>query len=157
MGLLVEEVEEVRFGAEFLFENEYTFVSQHGADLRSWIEQVAKDAGSGRAGFKAGRQLTLACAVQTEGAFFHHTLRADTVTEVTLLRVDFFFGDFRFGPIETTSVVWTGGFAVTAANAPVVVDNDDAVGLFPSSLDRTNVDARWILALLALDRHVKFI
>lgn len=71
--------------------------------------------------------------------------------------VDFFLGNFGFGPVEAAGVVGAGGLAVAAPDAPVVVDDDDAVFLFPGGFDRTDVDAGWIFALLALDGHVEFV
>ena len=95
--------------------------------------------------------------MQAEGAFFHHALWAHPVAEVALLWIDFLFRNLRFGPVESAGVVGAGGFAVSAADTPVVIDHYDAVFFFPRGFNGTNVHARWVVALLALNRHVKFV
>lgn len=62
-GLFVEEVEKVRFGAEFFFEYEDAFVGEHGTDLGGGVEQVAEDACPGGARFEAGGELAFAGAM----------------------------------------------------------------------------------------------
>ena len=62
--LFIEEVEEIRFGADVFLEDEDAFVFEHPADLGIRVEQVAEDAGAGRAGFEAQR----ACGLRGCGA-----------------------------------------------------------------------------------------
>lgn len=157
MVLFVEEVEKVRFGSEFFLEDKDAFGGEDGSDFGFRVEQIAENAGTGRANFEACGECSLAGAVQAEGAFFHHPLRADPVAEIALFRIDLFFGDLGFGPIEAPGVVGAGGFTIAAANAPVVVDYHDAVLFLPGGFDRADVDTGWVVALLALDRHVEFV
>ena len=74
-----------------------------------------------------------------------------------MIRVDFLLGNFRFGPVETAGVIRASGLTVSATDAPVVIDDYNAIIFFPGGLDRTNVHTRWVFALLALHRHVKLV
>ena len=69
--------------------------------------------------------------------------------------VDFVFWDFGFVPVESACPVRTGGFAITATDAPIVIDNGDAIGFFPGGTYGAYVDARWVFALEALGAHVE--
>src|SRR5574337_1899357 len=53
--------------------------------------------------------------------------------------------------------IGAGCHAVPAADAPIIVDDDDAVRLFPGGLGGTSPDTGGVLALLALDGHVEII
>lgn len=155
MGLLIEEIVEAWFGAEFFLQHEYAFVFQDPADLGFGVENVAKYASAGRAGLEARGELAIAGLVHAVGALLHDALGTDAVGKVALNGSDFLLGDFWLGPIEATSVVGAGGFAVAAADAPIIIYGDDAVLFFPSGFYRTDVYARWVVALLALHRHVE--
>src|SRR5262249_2530641 len=62
----------------------------------------------------------------------------------------------RLGPVESPRVIRAGGLAISATDAPRVVDDDDPVALFPRRLDGADLDARCVVALLALHRQVVF-
>lgn len=57
----------------------------------------------------------------------------------------------------TTRVVRTRGLTVAAADAPVIIDHDDAVLLLPRRLDRADVHARRVVAVLALHGHIELV
>src|SRR6185436_5485416 len=106
------------------------------------------------AGLEARRQPPLARAVEAERALLDDALRTDPVRQVRLIGVDLLAGDLGRLPVEAPRVVRARGLAVAAADAPVVVDDHDAVGLLPRRLDRANLHARRVVALVALHRHV---
>ena len=66
-------------------------------------------------------------ALNTKCAFFHHAFRPRPVRQITQIRIEFRFVDLRLGEIESPRPVRTRGLAVPTANAPIVVDHDDAV------------------------------
>ena len=70
----------------------------------------------------------------------------DTVGPFGELFIRPFFG---FLHIEITRIVWAGDHAVPAADASVVIHNYDAVVAFIGSLDRADLRARGIVAVIA--------
>ena len=75
--------------------------------------------------------------------------------EVVRLRVELVRRDRRLAPVEVARAVRAGRHAVAAADAPVVVDHDDAVRLRPGGAGRADLRARRVAALLARHRHVE--
>ena len=65
------------------------------------------------------------------------------------------FGIDGSRPVEVAGAVGARGHAVPAADAPVVVDDHDAVRLLPGGPDRADLRAGRVRALLARDRHVE--
>jgi hypothetical protein len=97
------------------------------ADFFFRIVQVAKDPGSGRADL--------------------HTSRIEAgldpvMTEIALL-------DDRNQGVNIPCIVRTGGKTVFAADASVLVDNNDPIFPLPSRLDRTVDDTRGVFTLIA--------
>ena len=92
--------------------------------------------------------------METEGAFLHHAFGAWTVGEVAHVGVQFVLGDRWLGEVEPSRPVWARRFAVAATDAPVVVDNGDAVGFGPGCFNWADLDAWRVCALVALDGHV---
>ena len=156
-GSLIEEVEELRFEAEFLLEDKDALVFEHVADLGGGIIEIPKDARAGGTCLQTGWQAAIPRAVQAEGAFLHHALRTDAVAEVALVWINLCGGDLRLLPVEAAGVIRTRGLAVAAADAPVVIHDDDSVFFLPGGLDRADIDAGRMLALLALHGHVVFV
>ncbi len=130
---------------------------EHLPDFGIRIEQIPEDPRAGRTRFETRRQPAIARAVQTEMAFLHHALRPDAIAQVGLVRIDLIRRDDGLGPVEAPRMIRTRGFAVAAADAPVVIHHHNAVCFLPRRLDRANVHARRMLALLALHRHVKLV
>ena len=94
-------------------------------------------------------------ALDAPMAFFHHALPARPVAQIRHVRIQPLFGNFRLRPIETAGEIRTGRFAVTATDAPIVIDHRDAIRFLPGGFDRANFDAGGVPALLARNRHVK--
>src|SRR5690349_1831637 len=138
----VEEVEEARARPELLFQDEHALVLEHPSDLAVGIEEVPEDAGSRGTRLETRGEQAFARAMQTERALLDDALRANAVREVALRRVDVLRGDLGLLPIEATRVIRTRGLAVAAADAPVVVDDDDPVLLLPRRLHRADLHAR---------------
>ena len=65
------------------------------------------------------------------------------------------FGMRRLGEVKSPRPIRAGRFAIAAANAPIVIHHGDPVGFLPRRMNRANFDARRVLALLALHRHVE--
>ena len=67
------------------------------------------------------------------------------------------FSDLTVGIFEIAEFPGAGRTdfrTVAAADAPVVINNHNAVFFLPGGLDRANFDAGWVFALLTLHRHV---
>jgi hypothetical protein len=60
-----------------------------------------------------------------------------------------------FSPVEMSGSVGTGGHTAAAADAPVVVDNDNSVRIGECGANRTAFNTRRIFALLAGHGEVK--
>jgi hypothetical protein len=93
--------------------------------------------------------------VDAEGALLHDSLGSRSVAEVVGVGLDLLGRDSRVRPVEVARPVGAGGHAAAAADAPVVVDDRDAVRLLPGRLHRTDLDAGWVAALLAGHGHVE--
>ena len=119
------------------------------------IENVAEFPRAGGADLDAGGIPAGAGALDAEMAFFHHALAPRPVAKVGHVGVQPLLGNRGLGEVEAPRPVGTGCLAVAAADAPVVVDHRDAVGLLPGGMHRADLDAGRILALLALHRHVE--
>mgnify|MGYP006207696207 CR=1 FL=1 len=145
----IEKVKEARARTQLFLENEDPLVLEYPANLRLGIEQVAKDPSTGRARLQAGGQLADPGTVQAEGALLHYPLRADAIGEIALVGVDLLGGNLGGLPVEAARVIGTGRLAVAAANAPVVVDDDDPILLTPRRFDGTCFDARRVVAPVA--------
>jgi len=121
-------------------------VLRDGAAL---LVEVAEDAGVGRTVHDTRRVETLLDAVAAERALLDDALRS---------RLDVagpFFGHvFGFVPVEHPRVVRTGCHAVATADTLVIVDLDDAVVAGVRRVDRTDLDAGRILAVLTRRRLV---
>jgi hypothetical protein len=90
-------------------------------------------------------------------ALLDDPVRARPVAEYVRVRIDLVFGNLRLAPVEVARPVGTRGDAVPATDAPVVVDDDDPVGLLPGRLRRAGRDAGRILALLAGDGQIELV
>src|SRR6266545_1139524 len=64
-------------------------------------------------------------------------------------------GEGGLGPVEVAGAVGAGGHAVAAADAPVVVDDHDAVLLGPGGAGGADLGAGRVLALLAAHGDVE--
>ena len=126
-------------------------------DLTVRIKEVAENAGSCRADFQTGRVLSFTSSMQTKSAFLYHTLRPDSIAQVTLVGIDLIWLQFGFLEIEPSCIVGTGGHAVTTANAPVVIDHDNTVGFLPGGFDWAGLGAGGFTTLMTLDRHVELV
>src|ERR1039458_4054132 len=149
------EVKEPRDGVQLLFQNQHAFVLDDVADLAMGIEDVAELTRAHRADFDAGGVAALARALDTEGALLDHALGPRAVAEVVGVGIDFVFGNGRGFPVEVPRAVGAGRHAVAAADAPVVIDDHDAVLLSPGGACRADLGAGRILALLAADGDVE--
>src|SRR5437764_734110 len=89
------EVEELRHGVQFLFEQHHALVFEDVADLAVGIEQVAEFPRAGRARFDTRRIPARARALDAPRALLHHPSRPRPVPEVVHLRVDACRGHLR--------------------------------------------------------------
>ncbi len=55
--------------------------------------------------------------------------------------------------VEKACIVWTRLDAVPAANAEIIVDHDNSVSSLERSFHRTNLYARWVITVIADERH----
>ena len=58
-----------------------------------------------------------------------------------------------FFEVEIPRIVGTGNHAVPASDAPVVIDDDDAVFTLVRGLYRTNLRAWWVFTVIAQQEH----
>jgi hypothetical protein len=69
--------------------------------------------------------------------------------------IDLFLWNIGLCPVEHPSLIRTGGNAVPAADAPVVIDHHKPVRFLPGCMDRANLHAGRVLAVLALNGQIK--
>src|SRR5512142_1872980 len=125
------EVVELRVRGELLLEDEDALPLHHLPDLALRIEEVAELARADRADLDARRVAPAARPLDAEGALLDDALRARAVAEVVLVRVQLGRGQLRLRPVEVARAVGAARHAAAAADAPVVVDDHDAVRLLP--------------------------
>jgi hypothetical protein len=69
-------------------------------------------------------------------------------------RVDLLSWNVWLRPVENPPFIRTGCDAVSAADAPVVINHDDTVRFLPSGVDRTHLHTRRVLTLLTLNGKI---
>src|SRR5512139_2126135 len=149
------EVVELRVGGELLLEDEDALRLHHLADLALGVEEVAELARADGADLHARGVAAVARALDAERALLHDALRPRPVPQVVLHRVQLLGRELRLRPVHVARAVRARRHAAAAADAPIVVDDDDAVRLLPRRLRRADLHARWVAALLALHREVE--
>jgi hypothetical protein len=92
--------------------------------------------------------------LDTKSAFFHGAFHSGSVSEIVDRGIDLFFWNVWLRPVEDPPLVGTGGNAVPATDAPVVVDHDDAIRFLPGGMDRTYFHTGRLLTLLTLDGKI---
>src|SRR3974390_1860961 len=148
-------VEEPRNGIQFLFQDQHSLVFDDVADFTIGVEDIAELARPHRADFDAGRVAPGARSLNAEGALLHYALRAWAVAQVMGIRVELARWQAWFGPIEMARAIRARGHAVAAADAPVVIDDNDSVFLRPRRTGRAHLGARGVLTLLTAHRDVE--
>src|SRR6266508_4280431 len=151
----VGEVPEAWLRLQIFLQPEDALVREHPPDLRIGVQQVAEDPRSGGACLGAGRQPTLPGTLDAEGALLHHARLASAVAQIVLVRVHLFGRNLRRAPVEAARPVGAGGHTVAAPDAPVVVDDRDAVRFLPGGADGADLHTRRISALEALGAQVE--
>jgi hypothetical protein len=127
------------------------------ADLALGIQEITELSCTYRADLNAGRISSgvAADSLDTEGAFLNNTLIAGPVAEIMGFGVNLLLCNLGISPVKAPGTIGAGRHAVTAADTPVVIYHNYAIGLFPGSLGGTDLDAGRIFTLLALYRHIK--
>src|ERR1017187_8246854 len=148
------EVEEPRYRVQFLFQNQHTLVLDDVADLTVFVEEIIELLRARRAHFDTRRIAPGTAALDAEGALFDDALGPRAVAQVVRVGVEFLVGNFRLLPVEMPRAIGASRHAVTAADAPVVIDHHDAVAFGPGGAGGAYLGARRVLAMLAPDGHV---
>src|SRR5665647_1092742 len=152
----VKIVEEPRRRSHFLLQlDEHPLGAEDVGDFAVRVKDVAKFSRSGGADFEARRVSAHARALDAEMTFLHHALAPRAIAEIGHVGIEPLLRNLGLGEVETPRPIRAGGFAVAAADAPVVIDHGDAVFLLPRGVDGANLHAGRVLALLALHRHVE--
>src|ERR1017187_241514 len=149
------EVEEPRYRVQFLFQNQHTLVLDDVADLTVFVEEIIELLRARRAHFDTRRIAPGTAALDAEGALFDDALGPRAVAQVVRVGVEFLVGNFRLLPVEMPRAIGASRHAVTAADAPVVIDHHDAVAFGPGGAGGAYLGARRVLAMLAPDGHVE--
>src|SRR5512143_537170 len=152
-----KEIIELGIGIQVLFQPEHSLVLYCIANLAVRVEQITELPRTNRTGFHASRVSAVSRPLDAEGALLHDSLITRPVAQVVRLRIDLLRLSVRLRPVKMASTVGTGGHAVPAADAPVIIDDDDAVRLLPGGLRRAGANAGRIFALLTLNGHIKVI
>src|SRR5664280_1966869 len=71
------------------------------------------------------------------------------------LGIYFICRDMRFSPVKVSGSVRTGCHTISAAYAPVIINNYNSIRLLPGGFYRTNLSTLGIPALLTLYRNIK--
>src|ERR1035441_3040931 len=110
------EVEEPRYGVQFLFQNQHAFVLDDVADLTVFVEEVTELARAHRANFDARRIAAGTGALDAEGAFFDDALGARPVAQIVSVGIEFLVGNGWLLPIEMPRSIGASRHAVTAGD-----------------------------------------
>src|ERR1035438_4643213 len=149
------EVEEPRYGVQFLFQNQHALVLDDVADLTVFVEEITELSRAHRANLDARRIAPGTGALDAEGTLFDDALGARAVAQVVSIGIEFLVGNGWLGPVEMPRSIGASRHAVTAADAPVVIDHHDAVALDPGGAGGAYLGAGRVLAMLAPDGHVE--
>ncbi len=155
MREFIEVIEETGVGPDLFLENKDPLVPKDLGYLAVRIEDIAELAAAGRARLEARGHPPFSRPLQAERALLHDAAAAGPVGEIRHVRVDFARRDPGIGPIEPPRPVGTCRLTVPASDAPVIVDDGDAIGFLPSRFDGTHFRAGRIRALVTLNGHVE--
>ena len=140
-------IKDGRMGAERRIPLDGVILSQEFPDLGVRIVQVAKNHGLAvTAGFNAGWQFADPDSLGAKVTFFD-----DTAGAPWKIGIQHFDKLFRIAPIEAPAAVRTGGHTETAANAAVIIHDDDAVLVPEGRLGRTGAHTGRVVAVVAED------
>ena len=142
------------FRVQVFLQSEHPFVFNKVSYFALRIEQVPEFPGSRGTGFHAGGVTPIPDPLDTKRAFFHNIFHSRPVPQIMDIRIQFFNWNVGLSPVKDPSFIRTGRDTITAAYAPVVIDNYDTVRFLPRRLDGTDAYTGGIFALLALNRHV---
>ena len=138
-------------GAERRIPLDGVILSQEFPDLGVRIVQVAEDHSLAvAAGFNAGWQFADPDSLGAKVTFFD-----DTAGAPWKIGIQHFDKLFRIAPIEAPAAVRTGGHTETAANAAVIIHDDDTVFIAKGRLGRASPHAGRAVAMIAKNRHLK--
>src|SRR4030066_2196951 len=137
---------------QVLLQDEPPLVLDHVADLAFRVKEVPDLAGPDGADIDACRVLPVQFpgALHAEDALFDHPDGPRPVSQVMRIRIPIPGREAGLLPVEMPRPVRACRHAVPATDAPVVIHDHDSVVFLPGRLDRTNLGAWRIFALLAL-------
>src|SRR3954470_22554486 len=95
------------------------------------IENIAEFSSASRANLQARRILAVPGPLNAKVALLHDAAAAGAITEVSHPGIETILGDGWLGEIETPRPIGTGGFAISAPYAPIVINHRNAVRLLP--------------------------
>jgi len=153
--LCLKEIIELRLGIQILFEPEDPLVINNISNFTIGIEKVSEFPRPRRTGFHAGWISSIPHPLDTEGALVNGTLHPWPVSKIVNGGVQFLLGNVGFCPVEDPPFIGTGGNAIPAADAPVIIDHHQPIRFFPGGVHRTDLHARRVFTVLALHGHVE--
>src|SRR5581483_9549054 len=119
------------------------------------IEQVAELPRPRRACLDARRVPARPRSLDAEGALLDDALPPRPISQVVRIGIDLLLRNRRLRPVEVPRAVRARRHAVPASDAPVVVDDHDAVALRPRGAGGADLRARSVAAMLAPYGHVE--
>jgi hypothetical protein len=152
--LCLKEIVKLGLCIQVFLEPENPLVLDDIPDFTFGIEKVSEFPGPCGTGLHTGGVHPPSDPLDTKSTLIDGTLHPGSVSEVMNRGIDLLLGKIGFCPVEDPSFVRTGCHAVSASNAPVVIDHDEPIGLLPGGMDRAYLYARRVLAVLALNRKV---
>src|SRR6266545_3270051 len=139
------EVEKPRYRIQLFLEHQHALVFDDVTDFAIGIQDVAELARSHGADLHARRVAAVARALDAERALFDHALGPRAIAQVVRIGVEFVVRNGGLGPVEVARAIGARRHAVAAADAPIVVDDYDAVFLGPGRAGRADLGAWRIL------------
>jgi hypothetical protein len=92
--------------------------------------------------------------LDTKGALIDGTLHSGSVSKIVDRGVDLLFRNVWLRPVEDSPLIGAGCNAVPAADAPVVINDNDTVRFLPGGMNRTYFYTGRLLTLLALNGKI---
>ena len=151
-----EEVVKAREGREVLLEDEHALGLDDLADLAVRVVRGCRTCARpvGHASRHAGmRPLRVRCRQKVH--FSTTPLKRGRFERYPWFGLIRSGGTLRRAPVEAAREIRARHDAEPAADAPAVVDHDDAIGLLPRRADRTRLHAGRVVALVALHGQVE--
>jgi len=123
-------------------------------DLAFGIEEIAEFSSSGRTDFHTGWIPPSSHAINAKRALRDNTNGPRPITKIMDIGIHFVRSDLGLGPVKKPRAIGASRHTHSAADTPIVVNDNYSVRFGPGGMGRTDFGAWGLTAVLALNGYV---